>query len=505
MSNNILDLSLSSDELFDNNIDKIMENAKNIKDKILEPTMDEKIAIYNIVMQFIKDKKRKIYGGFALNKLLIDKNKDDAIYDDKLDEPDIDFYSPEPIKDMIEICNIIHSAGYKQILGKEAQHVGTYKIHVNWNKECCDITYVPNNIYKKIRFIEIDGYYYTHPCFMMIDMFRVFTDILSYRNLPKYDKRFIKLEKYYPMPCVNKILKMDPYKNKNITKTLDDVFENFLITRNTLLFSGYYTYNCYLEISKIFKINSGYKFLNLPYYELYSINYINDGLDLLEYFKTSEYAKNIEYDEHYPLFQYFGYSTVFFFVDGNKRYPIIYLYDNNKRCTPFKKIEAKIYNNDKIVNKETEINIGTFDFNILHILIMLLKVRVDDNNDMNDILYTELNGIAIFRKHYLKEENKSKFDPTTIFQSYNATCMGKTIEPAREKRIRTDIRYKMKKPTEYKYDPEKNKNKIPKYTQANTSGHKIVNEKHFRLLDNKRHYNKEDIIKDEEENDNNMD
>jgi hypothetical protein len=498
---NTLSLSLSEDNLFDENYNKILAKTKNAKDTIMEPTLVEKKAIYDIVMKFIKNKKRKIYGGFALNKLLIDKNKDEAIYDDDIDEPDIDFYSPEPIKDLIEICNLIQEAGYTNIWGKEAQHPGTYKIHVNWNKECCDITYVPNNIYKKIRYVEIDGYYYTHAWFIMIDIFRVFTDpIISYRSLDKYYKRFKKLEKYYPLPFINKVLKLEPYKNKNIKKLMDDVFENFLITRDSLVFSGIYTYNYYLNISKINNKRSDYKYVNIKYYEIYSSNYINDGLDIVEYFKTSVYASNIEYDEFYPMFQYLGNSCVFYFVDGDNRYPIIYLFNNNKRCIPYKKVEAKMFNDD-VMNLGNNINIGSFDFNILHILVSLLKIRVDDDNDMNDLLYTELNAIVNFRNHYLKEENKTIFDDT-IFQSFDAECKGKPLDPSREKRIRTNIRYKMKKPTEYKYDPEKNKNKHPKYTQANTSGSKILNKKHFQLLESKRYYNKEDIIKDEEENEN---
>jgi hypothetical protein len=500
-----INLSLSEDELFDENYDKIIAKTKNVKDKILEPTLDEKTAIYHIVMNFIKNKKRKIYGGFALNKLLIDKNKEEAIYDDEIDEPDIDFYSPEPVKDLIELCDIIRDAGYKNIQGKEAQHVGTYKIYVNWNKECCDITYVPNNIYKKIRFIEIDGYNYTHPWFIMIDMFRVFTDpITSYdRSLKKHFARFTKIEKYYSLPFINKILKLEPYKNKNIKNSMNDVFENYLSKRDTLLFSGFYTYNYYLDISKINKINSDYKIVDMPYYEIYSTNFINDGLDLIEYFQNSKYSKNIEHEEFYPLFQYFGNGAVFYFVDGDNKYPIIYIYNNNKKCMPYKRVAAKLFDNtnDTVIELENEINIGTFDFNVLHILILLLKVRVDGDNNMNDVLYTELSGISIFRKHYLKEEEKSKYD-TTIFESFNSMCIGKPLDSAREKRIRTNIRYKMKKPTEYRYDPESNKGKNPNYTQPNMSGSKILNKKHLQLVEEKRNYNKEDIIKDEEENEN---
>ena len=124
---------------------------------------------------------------------------------------------------------------------------------------------------------------------------------------------------------------------------------------------------------------------------------------------------------------------------------------------PYKKVIAKLFDNgNEVKNLENEINIGSFDYNILHILILLLKVRIEGNNDMNDILYTELSGYTTFRKHYLKENEKTKYDDT-VFESFIADCMGKPLDPSREKRIRTNIRYKMKKPTEYRYDPENNK------------------------------------------------
>ena len=64
-----------SEENFNENLEFIQKNAKIKSNTILEPSAKDKLDIYNIVMNYIKEKKRKIYGGFALNKLFKAKDK----------------------------------------------------------------------------------------------------------------------------------------------------------------------------------------------------------------------------------------------------------------------------------------------------------------------------------------------------------------------------------------------------------------------------------------------
>ncbi len=51
------------------------------------------MSINQIVMEYIKKHKRKIYGGFAQNQLVKRANPKDAFYKEN-ERPDIDFYSP---------------------------------------------------------------------------------------------------------------------------------------------------------------------------------------------------------------------------------------------------------------------------------------------------------------------------------------------------------------------------------------------------------------------------
>ena len=139
-------------KLVNDNIDEMMNEIEKKKKKVMEPTIDEMMEIEKIILKFVKKKKRKVYGGYALNEAIILKNPEDKIYDKEIDAPDIDFYSPEPIKDLHELSNILHDKGYKRVQGKEAMHIETYSIFVNLHNYV-DITYMPNKIYHNIPFI----------------------------------------------------------------------------------------------------------------------------------------------------------------------------------------------------------------------------------------------------------------------------------------------------------------------------------------------------------------
>ena len=53
-------------------------------------------TIIEIVEQFLRDRKRICYGGTAINNIL---PLEDQFYDKKVELPDYDFYSPDPLKD----------------------------------------------------------------------------------------------------------------------------------------------------------------------------------------------------------------------------------------------------------------------------------------------------------------------------------------------------------------------------------------------------------------------
>lgn len=111
------------------------------------------------------------------------------------------------------------------------------------------------------------------------------------------------------------------------------------------------------------------------------------------------------------------------------------MYSNNNKCISYKTVPFIKFDNILLKSstiKDKTIDLGSFDFNILHALIILVKIRVDDDNDWNDILYTMINGFVSFRKYYFSQNKKTLYDDT-IFEGFVIDCKGETIPPDREK------------------------------------------------------------------------
>jgi hypothetical protein len=482
-----LDIVNTEDELFIENLPNILKKVKDAEQKKINdfgPSIEERKEVYNIIFKYVKDNKRKLYGGYALNKMLINKNKDYALYTEQ-DTPDIDFYSPEPINDLIKLCNILYEKGYETVEGREAQHKETYSIFVNYQLYC-DITYMPNNIYNKIRFLNIDGFTVVHPWFMMIDYFRMFTDpLVSFWRLEKHFIRYLKLQKTYPLPLIHEPVKIVKYDNLNIVKSMNLLY-NFLINKDTILFTGFYVYNYYLYISKYNKVDSKYNYINIPYLEVYSTEYINDGKELLEEIKNNfpkEISSKLSHKEYYPFTQFYSNNVVIYYNDGKDEIPILYVYSVHNKCIPIKKVKSINFSNlSDIKEEEEKINLACFDFNILHTLIILVKVRVDDDNNWNDILYKLLNGYVTFRNYYFKINNITLYDDS-IFEGLVIDCIGKTIDPEIERKMMIKERKKQGKPLVFRYEPGQNKEiKESTYIFQNSSGNEIKNDNKLKLM-----------------------
>jgi hypothetical protein len=488
-----LNVVSTEDDKFAEKYPEIMKKIKT-KKLLIEPTIVEINEVYKIIIDFIKEKKRKIYGGYALNKLLTHKNAEYALYDET-DTPDIDFFSVDPIGDLVNLCDKLHEAGFKHVQGKEAMHKETYSIYVNFQLYC-DISYMPSNIYNKVRFLQIDGFNIVHPWFMMIDYFRMFTDpMISFWRLEKHFYRYMKLQKTYPLPQIKVPLEIIGYKENKVSNLIK-LFFSKLAESDTIIFVGFYVYNYYLNFSEYGKQNKNYKDVFIPYLEVYSTNYIEDGLAIIQYIKTlpTEIQSRITHSEKYPFFQFYGYNVVFYYNDGVNKIPILYMYSNNKKCIPFKQISSETYNLSS--NAKKMINIGSFDMNILHALIILVKIRIDNDNDWNDILYKYINGLVVFRNYYLKKHNKTIYDDT-IFEEFVVECVGETIMPERERFLSIQLKKKLGKPYIFRYDPGESK-KPNNYVFLNSSGNHINKEINLKLIEKNKNVKIEDEMETEE-------
>lgn len=462
----------------------IMNEVEKQRFKVLEPTADEMAEVHKIICDFIKSKKRKIYGGYALNLLVKSKNPSDAFYNnEKMPPPDIDFYSPRPILDLMELCNILHEKGYKYVAGREAMHQETYTITANY-VPYCDISYVPKNIYDRMPYQTIDGFTVIHPHFMMIDYLRMMTDpLISYwrfENDLKAFKRFFLLQKYFQFPISNYPIDIKG-SNPALELAVDIVYQ-YVIDKKSLLMIGFYAYNYFLAESGLPLDNNKknkFKLLNIPYFEMISTNYREDCLNLLETLKKKIIIKpeSLSHAEHYPFFQFTDHSVEIFY-DGDL---IAKIYNNNHKCIPYQVLPAIGFGGGKYQRSKGVIRLAIFPTVLLYSIVSIMRARTMNNEDEKGLYYTVTSHLIEMRNHYFKANNKTMLDET-IFREFIAECMGETIQPDRQRRLLIESRKKKNKRYTFTYEPADGiKEPESTYVFANTSGNIIVNPKNLRL------------------------
>ena len=316
-------------DIINNNLDKISNKARKyaLENKI-EPSLKTYNKVINIIKNYIEKNKRVIYGGYAYNELIINKNKDDRIYSkDGLDLADIEFYSFEPIRDLVNIGNELKELGYKNIVVKSAMHLETFTLFVDYFAYC-DASYMPANLFHKMPLWQFNKLKLAHPKFILIDILRMYNDpINSYWRIEKNFKRAIKLLKYYPLETKGNFSKI--LINNNMKDVLNFVRKKIIIGSKLLVF-GYYAYDYYK-----YKATNEESPLYVPYYDVISTDLKTDAQKIYKILTT--FSNDIEVKEYHPFFQFLD-SRISFEYKGKE---ILNIYGHNCMCIPFFSLEKK--------------------------------------------------------------------------------------------------------------------------------------------------------------------
>lgn len=468
--------SSKSLEQFDNSYPKLELQLKDESDQKRLPTLSQRLEYNQIVFDFCKEHKRKIYGGFAANKLIKSKDEKDAFYPEG-DPADIDFYSPEPILDAMKLANIFEKRGFNYITAQEAQHAETYTVFVDYIN-VADISYVPANIYHRIPFMLIDGLHFAGPHFIMIDMLRMFNDPLMSGELrwKKTFPRYVLMQKHYPFKSVNAPLKQPTVDSKIslivLSKILNELFM-FTKKRDSLILFGDYAYNYYSR-------NTDNNMIKIVRYEMISTNYVTDGKDLLAYLKEKfpEESKEFTTVEYYPLWQFLDYSIDVMYR-GHK---FLTLVGHNKKCIPVLNVDSVLFKLDNSEEKTIgKINVATFNLNLQMLLMYRFKMYVNKDDESYKNASNMLSKLIEMRNDYLKKHKQTVFDDT-LFKEFQVKCIGKAEDPMRDTRIERGHKAKAGKVIVWKYQPEKGlKEPMSDYKFANTSGNAIRKSKNYKI------------------------
>ena len=440
-------------------IEKIKEDAQMEYKKFNEPTLDESSKICHEIIDFIKRKDRVVYGGYAQNLLIMSKNKDDTFYKEINgafynwpDIADIEFYSPTPIQDLIELTEELYKKKFNHIEGSEAIHGESYKIFVNF-LNYCDITYIPQYIYSHMPIIKVDGIKCTHPHFMMVDAYRIYTDpMTSYWRLEKTIKRFQKIFKYFPVNETdnNKLIEL-----KTIKET-DEFIRKEIIHKSKLVVVGFYAFDYYVK-----KSVDKYSINNYPYYELISTNLERDANKINKLLKD-KFKDKITVKEFTYFFAFMDKRIEFYY--DNKL--CLRLFGNNERCIVYNYSEAKLS------------YFGTYNLVMMYLYFDYFLAFINKDKD-NTNLYIKLIGkLYNARNKFLIDNGVSVVDESP-FKDFTFKCFGVQTDPKRVGMLKRLAKKEKNKQIVYRYVPTGKIGTAPAFVFNNTSGNQITNKKYF--------------------------
>jgi hypothetical protein len=458
-------------------LDQIVEEATNIKKKTLEPTLDECKDVKEVINDFIMKKKRIVYGGTAYNTLITQKSKKDAIYGAN-ECKDVEFYSPKPIEDIMELADILHEKKFKFVQVRQAMHAETYTLFVNF-EQYCDVSYMPSNIFLNMPAITIDGILYSHPTWILVDILRQYNDpITSYWRLK--DKTFFRanvLLKFYPLELAEVNIPKPSTSLDGIKEKIFKEIANF----HTLIHLGSIAETYYLTRSSTVQTS------NL---EVISTNFSNDVkliAKIIEKILGSR-NKDIVINPYKPYFQ-FRDECVDFVLDG---ITLIRIMGSNGKCIPYNILNMENSSYSKIDSiqlggyyksikpskrsssggsekKPYAIKLATFMVLFQHLLVER-HYWYTSRSDKYKEVETLIKKILTVRNEYLKSKSLTVMD-STPYKEFIIRCTGDTIDQGREFRLGLMKRKAKGAKLLFTYDPDGSKSaKVPEYKFDNTSG-----------------------------------
>lgn len=437
-------------EIVNNNLSSLEDKAREKFLTTFEPTLDEFKKVYNIIKDYIRDNNLIVYGGYAQNALIKKLDSKETFYKE-IDLADIEFYSYEPLKDLINLCDLLTKKGFKYVEGKEGVHNETYKIFVNFHNYL-DLSYMPKNIFMNFPTINAEGMKITHPNTMLIDAYRIYTDpMTSWRILSKTFSRFNKLMSFYPFNenlIYNNISFSVRLNEKDYDKIMK-LIRKRIIHNSKLIMVGFHPFNRLMK-----KANMPNNFyVHEPYYQLITDNLNNDSKKILNILNSK--FSNIKMNRYYKYFQYFDETVEYFYKDQL----ILRLYGNNEKCIVYKYSPKK------------KTNYGTFQLQILFLLIHNFIGIIRKNKFTETFNMTMILRLLKARDTFLEKNNMNVLD-NSPFQEFTIDCIGDTKDLLRASLLEGLNRKKQGKQMKFSYRSSQNgkPGKIPNYIFDNSSG-----------------------------------
>lgn len=392
---------------------ELLQKAKDFEMKTVKPTKDMVSKAYNILYEFLRSKQRVIYGGTAISILLQQKNYDEIYLDSEF--PDIDFLTPEPYQDALDISNRLYAAGIQYINVTEAVKENTFKVFIEHSRdELADVSYVPSSIYKYIfkhassnctlKGTPMKGLKIINPNFQIIDILNVFiSPALSWLKIQKNLKREVLLSNYYMIPItdVSDQSKLSYTFRKSASKNVQNMHR--FIRENVIdsIGCGNNAYNYYNKQVNGWKRRTIH---NMPL-EYYTVNAHDISKKLFTRLKKIFPNQDLKYVEYYP---YLGQLKSRYIIFSGKKWIAVFC-DYKDQCTSVKQV-----NNEKIL---------TYWGTLRHCYIMYHRCRIDGFSNramVYQYMYKQLR--YVYRTWCVNKTVEERTKDTSPFQLLEPHC-----------------------------------------------------------------------------------
>jgi hypothetical protein len=424
---------------------KSVDNMEKISGKELVNNPDVK-KIIRIVEDFLKKKERICYGGTAINNIL---PKDKQFYDEDIELPDYDFFSPDPLNDSKELSDIYYKNGFKNVEAKSGSHYGTFKVFVNY-LPVADISFLEIDLYTELfkSSIKKKKILYAPPNYLRMGMYlelsRPKGDLSRWE---KVYKRLLLLNQSFPIKDLKCNIELkDLYQKKSHQNKISnhkfniyDKVKEFFIKKECV-FMGGYALSLYLKNIPSLKLSKDHEILNFDVITNNPYKISNELQILLKKYKIYSVVK-----EHKGLGEIIPLS-----------YQIII--DNKTFLNIYKPIACHSYN---ILNKNNnEIRIATID-TMFSFFFAFLYNPTYKNKDL----------LICIIKYLYEVQTKYKFSKKGLMSRFSINCYGEelhTREKSREKKSEMYKKFKNNKNDEWEwwflnYSPVIHKNKNNKF------------------------------------------
>ena len=496
-------------QLVEGRLKDIMHDAELLKVTTVEPTLQTSKAIIGIIKDLCRRKQRKIYGGVAINEYIKLKDPKLAFYDESLEIPDIDFYSPEPVADVKAICDALKAAGMSPVEAREAQHVDTFTIFAHFWK-CCDVSYVPKLVYNRMPTQELpDGLQYVRPSFMFIDFLRIVNDpIMSYWRLDKNFPRFTALQKLYPLEApirpiddigavTSEAYGADPVRNDVVRALMAEFLpgssaviigmaaihavQDIVAARDRTspaeVVNAKVNFNANANVKAQARVNDVHDTASM--FDILTVEYASDMAKI--HGIVARFVPDVKYEEYHPFYDFLGHRGQLLTADGSQI--LVRVFDNKYKCVPFMLLPMRMPASDEAM----EVRVGSFTVLVMYMMIMRFRIRVENRSSPVDArlvhMYdTLIHRLYTMRNDYLRWHGATILDDTP-FKEFVIPCVGAAMHALRINQLMQDMRFRKYHFRGFRYNPHKSTDlRVEDYKFLNTSGN-IINGPRDRLFD----------------------